>query len=248
MQSECRSPRRASRAGARDIYGVHARHADIRIFMQDISAPPAHAEPAPRKKARIKLAVRLVVSAGLVVALVFGVRGVHLGEVASRLSAFPVSGVALALGAGLLQVLAQLVRLWSLFPRGARPRLSTVGRGFAWGQLLNMFLPARAGEVVKVVSIARAQPIPGAPQPTMTQTTGAILADKIVDLVTMLALGLCMLPQLLTLPLPSPRTLAMVLPLAGFTTSEGVEAGLTRIVDAAGAPVSQRFGSFDHFV
>ncbi len=31
---------------------------------------------------------------------------------------------------------------------------------------------------------------------------------------------------------------AMVLPLGGFTTSEGVEAGLTRIVDAAGMPLT----------
>ncbi|CAE6711238.1 5-dehydro-4-deoxyglucarate dehydratase [Paraburkholderia domus] len=31
---------------------------------------------------------------------------------------------------------------------------------------------------------------------------------------------------------------AMVLPLSGFTTSEGVEAGLTRIVDAAGIPLT----------
>jgi dihydrodipicolinate synthase/N-acetylneuraminate lyase len=31
---------------------------------------------------------------------------------------------------------------------------------------------------------------------------------------------------------------AMVLPLGGFTTSEGVEAGLTRIVDAAGIPLT----------
>ncbi len=31
---------------------------------------------------------------------------------------------------------------------------------------------------------------------------------------------------------------AMVLPLAGFTTSEGVEAGLTRIVDTAGIPLT----------
>src|SRR6202012_4611218 len=30
----------------------------------------------------------------------------------------------------------------------------------------------------------------------------------------------------------------MVLPLAGFTTSEGVEAGLKRIVDAAGIPLT----------
>jgi dihydrodipicolinate synthase/N-acetylneuraminate lyase len=36
----------------------------------------------------------------------------------------------------------------------------------------------------------------------------------------------------------TPYRTAMVLPLAGFTTSEGVEAGLTRIVDAAGIPLT----------
>ncbi|SDI69340.1 dihydrodipicolinate synthase family protein [Paraburkholderia phenazinium] len=39
---------------------------------------------------------------------------------------------------------------------------------------------------------------------------------------------------------------AMVLPLAGFTTSEGVEAGLTRIVDAAGIPLTLYIKSEDY--
>ncbi len=38
----------------------------------------------------------------------------------------------------------------------------------------------------------------------------------------------------------------MVLPLAGFTTSEGVEAGLTRIVDAAGIPLTLHIKSEDY--
>jgi dihydrodipicolinate synthase/N-acetylneuraminate lyase len=39
---------------------------------------------------------------------------------------------------------------------------------------------------------------------------------------------------------------AMVLPLVGFTTSEGVEAGLTRIVDAAGIPLTLYIKSEDY--
>ncbi|HYS66676.1 MAG TPA: dihydrodipicolinate synthase family protein [Paraburkholderia sp.] len=39
---------------------------------------------------------------------------------------------------------------------------------------------------------------------------------------------------------------AMVLPLAGFTTSEGVEAGLTRIVDTAGIPLTLYIKSEDY--
>lgn len=46
-----------------------------------------------------------------------------------------------------------------------------------------------------------------------------------------------MLDQARILAQTSFRT-AMVLPLAGFTTSEGVEAGLTRIADAAGIPLT----------
>ncbi|WP_144161654.1 dihydrodipicolinate synthase family protein [Paraburkholderia sp. BCC1885] len=46
-----------------------------------------------------------------------------------------------------------------------------------------------------------------------------------------------MLDQARILAQTSYRT-AMVLPLAGFTTSEGVETGLTRIVDAAGIPLT----------
>lgn len=46
-----------------------------------------------------------------------------------------------------------------------------------------------------------------------------------------------MLDQARILAQTSYRT-AMVLPLAGFTTPEGVEAGLTRIVDAAGMPLT----------
>src|ERR1044072_4095773 len=39
---------------------------------------------------------------------------------------------------------------------------------------------------------------------------------------------------------------AMVLPLGGFTTSEGVEAGLTRIVDTAGIPLTLYIKSEDY--
>ncbi|MEC5404261.1 dihydrodipicolinate synthase family protein [Paraburkholderia sp. MPAMCS5] len=39
---------------------------------------------------------------------------------------------------------------------------------------------------------------------------------------------------------------AMVLPLAGFTTSEGVEAGLTRMVDVAGVPLTLYIKSEDY--
>jgi dihydrodipicolinate synthase/N-acetylneuraminate lyase len=46
-----------------------------------------------------------------------------------------------------------------------------------------------------------------------------------------------MLDQARILAQTSYRT-AMVLPLAGFTTSEGVETGLTRIVDTAGIPLT----------
>jgi uncharacterized membrane protein YbhN (UPF0104 family) len=96
-----------------------------------------------------------------------------------------------ALGGAFLLVLSQLglqaFRLWTLVPRHAALTLGSTARAFTVGEWVNIFAPARAGDLLKVVLLCRAtrgdRPISG---PT---AGGAVLADKIVDAASLF--GLC---------------------------------------------------------
>jgi uncharacterized membrane protein YbhN (UPF0104 family) len=115
--------------------------------------------------------------------VVLAASGLGLRGAVGRVGSFSAWALLAAVVVGLAHVAAQVLRLWSVFPPHCRPDLGTVARGFGFGQLMNMCLPARAGDVVKVVALSRG----GASGKTsMTDATGAVLADKGIDALVML--------------------------------------------------------------
>jgi uncharacterized membrane protein YbhN (UPF0104 family) len=85
------------------------------------------------------------------------------------------------LAAVLLLVLSQLsfqtLRLWAIMPRDVAVTLPRTAYAFAVGEWFNILTPARAGDALKVWLLHRA---PGAPM-SVPRATGAVLADKVVD-------------------------------------------------------------------
>ena len=87
-----------------------------------------------------------------------------------------------ALGATLLQIGFQVTRLWTLVPKEAGISWLKIAKVFSLGQIVNMIAPARAGEVVKVVVVQKNEPL------SMAHATGIIIADRIVDIGSLLLL------------------------------------------------------------
>lgn len=96
----------------------------------------------------------------------------------TSLTGVPASALVTALVLVLCQVGLQAVRLWTILPRDAPLTLGRVAHAFTLGEWANIFAPARAGDALKVALLNRA-PAPRAL--SLTQATGAVLADKVVD-------------------------------------------------------------------
>ena len=117
--------------------------------------------------------------------------------------------VGIVLFFALAQILFMILRTWLLFPREGNLSLFNVAHAFSFGQLVNTFLPARAGDVLKAV-IARRESAGGSlngssdksrAQPLSLMTcAGVILADKFVDVGALLLLilvsGAILVPQM----------------------------------------------------
>lgn len=83
-------------------------------------------------------------------------RNIHLSDIFQALMTFGWKTVAIAFAFVMGQVICQASLLWSLIP--GRLNFGWWGPGataFAQGQLVNSFLPARAGEAVKAISLHR---------------------------------------------------------------------------------------------
>src|SRR5438477_134356 len=128
--------------------------------------------PSLRRARTIALAVVSVSLAAL------ALRRIDLHDVAARLSALSRTTLLLAIGLSLAQAVVLATRLWSVFPRHARPSWATVARAFGFGQLANSYLPGRAGDVVKVFAMR-------APGGTVADATGVMLAHKGLDVLTL---------------------------------------------------------------
>ncbi|HET9707568.1 MAG TPA: lysylphosphatidylglycerol synthase transmembrane domain-containing protein [Gemmatimonadales bacterium] len=98
-------------------------------------------------------------------------------ELWTNLTRVPFSSLALALLLCLCQFGCQALRLWVLIPRDVHVTLLRTTYAFAVGQWFNILVPARAGDAAKVILVNR-----NATTPTSVATvTGALFADKIVD-------------------------------------------------------------------
>jgi uncharacterized membrane protein YbhN (UPF0104 family) len=96
----------------------------------------------------------------------------------------PLTAVLAAAVLVLLQVILQACRLWAVLPRDVTIPIRRVAYAFTLGEWANMFTPARAGDALKVVLLNRAR---GAPL-SLSKATGAVLADKVVDIASLVLL------------------------------------------------------------
>ncbi len=119
--------------------------------------------------------------------------GVSLGEIKGALGRFRFKSILLAaLPIIFMQLTLQIARLWALIPVPATrlPPLRKwigVARAFSFGQAVNAFAPARAGDAIKLVVLQRENRDIELPLGT---AAGVILADKALDILSLVALSL----------------------------------------------------------
>ena len=164
---------------------------------------------AAREEENVKgRVVRIALAAVALVVLVLGLRRVDVRTATAFVLSLPRSALLLSLAVTFAQPLALATRLWTVFPTAARPPWTRVGRAFAYGQLVNAWLPGRAGDVVKVVSIAGHRDEKRA---SAFEVTGVVLADKLFDVITLVGLTVAFAPGLLlTLGARAARALPLV--------------------------------------
>ncbi|MFI5214448.1 MAG: lysylphosphatidylglycerol synthase domain-containing protein, partial [Gemmatimonadales bacterium] len=71
--------------------------------------------------------------------------------VAAQLRRLPATSLAAAFAFVLAQIAFQGLRLWAVFPRRFRVGPGRVLHAFTLGEWLNMFVPARSGDAVKIL-------------------------------------------------------------------------------------------------
>ena len=129
---------------------------------------------------RARRSASLINLATLVVTLLFSyiaLDGVHLGQAWRALRTSDYLWLVPALGALALSLGARAARWRSLFAPGRRPPLSTVSNAMMVGYLYNNILPARAGEVARVIVLAKrsdAQPV---------EIVGTSVLERFFDLI-----------------------------------------------------------------
>jgi uncharacterized membrane protein YbhN (UPF0104 family) len=112
------------------------------------------------------------------IALLFASHPDLAREFGKNLTAFPVSSLAVALLLVLTQVSLQSLRFWAVIPPDAGLGVVEAARIFTLGDWANLFAPARGGDVLKMILMKRAE---GGGSIKLPWATGAVLADKVVD-------------------------------------------------------------------
>jgi uncharacterized membrane protein YbhN (UPF0104 family) len=108
-------------------------------------------------------------------------RGIHFEEVSSAIGRFHLSNVvATVVFIFLIQLPMQSTRLWALIPAPRQANWWTALRAFMFGQAINCFAPARAGDAVKVVVLNRESQ----KRISIPMATGVLLSDKLIDIIS----------------------------------------------------------------
>lgn len=147
--------------------------------------------PARSPRRAIRRILSVVVGVALLAGLALAARSVSWTHVLALAGAMPLPALVLAGAATLVQALVLATRLWAVFPRGTRPSWARVARAYGFGQLTNACVPARAGDVVKVVAMRDER------ASSATEATSAVLADKAFDVATLGILAVVLAPALL---------------------------------------------------
>lgn len=141
-----------------------------------------------RKGARpLLIAVGFVVTAA---AIYIALRGVDLGEAREALAESNLlwlvpAGAVLAAALGL-----RALRWWSLFDPTHRPSVRAVTRALFIGLFFNSILPARAGEIARVISLHRRTATPRA------EALGTVFVERLFDVLALLILLFASYPLL----------------------------------------------------
>jgi uncharacterized membrane protein YbhN (UPF0104 family)/SAM-dependent methyltransferase len=93
----------------------------------------------------------------------------------------------------LVQVACQAARFGVIARESAAIGVRRAARFFVFGQAANLFLPARAGDIGKVVALAAAPTERASPK--IASAAAVLLADKLVDTVTFFLLVLAAVPS-----------------------------------------------------
>jgi len=110
----------------------------------------------------------------------------------NTLKRFDEGSVAVTVVLALLQVWFQNTRLWFLYSHLEKTTWVTGARAFSYGQVFNNFLPARMGEVVKVLTLSK-----GSENASKLRATVAVILEKFADFLAISVLALFVLPKLL---------------------------------------------------
>lgn len=106
-------------------------------------------------------------------------------QFAQNLASLSLAPLATAFLLILIQVSAQAMRFWAIIPRATGTSALRAAYIFTVGDWTNIFVPARGGDALKVLLLTRPQR--GQPA-SLTRATGAMLADKVVDIGTLMIL------------------------------------------------------------
>jgi uncharacterized membrane protein YbhN (UPF0104 family) len=166
-----------------------------------VKFPPCYLM-SPLKRAQSYI---YILSAAVVLGLMiflFARKGINLDEILFTIGEFSWTSIVLAFSAISFQLLMQICRLWILLPPQCPIGWFRVAQSFMYGQVINCFAPARAGDAAKVVLMSKGvqDKFP------MANAAGVMVADKATDLASLLTWCLLLgAPWLKLLPgLPSP--------------------------------------------
>lgn len=155
----------------------------------------ADADEAARIKPTKKAIWRTVLKIALPLLALFAATsvldGLDLAAVWRSMIAVPAWVLALAVVTALLQSALLVLRFWGIFPRKKRPSVVAAARAYAYSQSANVYLPARAGEVLRVVAVSReAARQPDRSRPSVADATSATVLDRVLDVAAFIVMAL----------------------------------------------------------
>lgn len=149
------------------------------------------AAAVPTKKAIWRTVLKIVLPLVALFAASSVLDGLDLKAVWQSMLGVPLWVLAISLVTALAQSALLIARFWGIFPRKKRPSPVAAARAFAYSQSANVYLPARAGEVLRVVALTReAARQPDKSRPSLADATSATVLDRVLDIAAFVVMAL----------------------------------------------------------
>ena len=135
----------------------------------------------------------LLAAAGLAVTAVcmyLAVRGVELDDAIDALRSSDLLWLVPTIPVFALAIVLRAVRWWSLYAVDERPPLRAVTYALLVGYFFNNILPARAGEVARVIALHKRAQTPRA------ETVGTVVVERVLDILALLIILFASYPWL----------------------------------------------------